>query len=598
MSTKTLRKRIALATVAALGAGVLSLVTTTTAHAAVATNPNVDPSSTAVNPAATDGALNIVAKTSVTGAITDANAGDSVAATSVGLLAVGDIASGHTAGTTQTATLLSSGTIQVYTSSTTDGAMISVSGGYIAKSNATAANSTATSVGISATASTTFWAQVKPTSGSTSMVITLNTKNGATGSELVTGAKSGVLAGQVTVSVVAASAGGVVSPANTGIYYEAPGGTATTAITADDTTSGVGTSDWATKQTAYVYAKDAYGVALASGLVQASATNGAYVGIASGATTSPSTSSAYVTAAPGGVIVTVAAPSTKPVSTVVTVSYNGTVLGTKSFTFTGEVAKVTLSGAANGKLGGNTSNTATIAFADAAGNAVYTTANTPAYGLIADGTNYGNIVTAVSMTTNPASGTPGVVKFTCSNVTGKAAIAVKYTNLSGSVISSNSLPVTCSGAATNYSASYDKSSYKPGDIATLTITFKDSTGALANDGDLPAQTTYGTVATAGTSATISGPSSTNHYSDVLSNGVLTYKYAVDANDGSFTNPVKFPDVDARAVAAGLSASTVAPTLVVSSGSTSLNDVLKGIVSLIASINKQIAALAKLVTKKK
>jgi len=34
MSTKTLRKRIALATVAALGAGVLSLVSTTTANAA------------------------------------------------------------------------------------------------------------------------------------------------------------------------------------------------------------------------------------------------------------------------------------------------------------------------------------------------------------------------------------------------------------------------------------------------------------------------------------------------------------------------------------------------------------------------------------
>jgi hypothetical protein len=40
------------------------------------------------------------------------------------------------------------------------------------------------------------------------------------------------------------------------------------------------------------------------------------------------------------------------------------------------------------------------------------------------------------------------------------------------------------------------------------------------------------------------------------------------------------------------------TYTIKSGQTSLNDVLKGIVSLIASINKQIAALAKLVTKKK
>jgi len=44
---------------------------------------------------------------------------------------------------------------------------------------------------------------------------------------------------------------------------------------------------------------------------------------------------------------------------------------------------------------------------------------------------------------------------------------------------------------------------------------------------------------------------------------------------------------------------VAQTLsyTIADGSTSLNDVLKGIVSLIASINKQIAALAKLVAKK-
>jgi len=186
------------------------------------------------------------------------------------------------------------------------------------------------------------------------------------------------------------------------------------------------------------------------------------------------------------------------------------------------------------------------------------------------------------------------------SINGSNTVISSNTTINGTntVINSNTLSVTCSGKPTNYTAAYDKSSYKPGDIATLTITFKDSKGNLANDNDLPALTTYGTVATAGTASTISGPSSTNHYSDVLSNGTLTYKYAVGTSDGAFTNPVKFADVDANAAAAGVTASTVAPTLNISSGATSLNDVLKGIVSLIASINKQIAALAKLVTKKK
>ena len=48
---------------------------------------------------------------------------------------------------------------------------------------------------------------------------------------------------------------------------------------------------------------------------------------------------------------------------------------------------------------------------------------------------------------------------------------------------------------------------------------------------------------------------------------------------------------------GVSGSAQTVAYSIADGSTSLNDVLKGIVSLIASINKQIAALAKLVSKK-
>jgi hypothetical protein len=58
--------------------------------------------------------------------------------------------------------------------------------------------------------------------------------------------------------------------------------------------------------------------------------------------------------------------------------------------------------------------------------------------------------------------------------------------------------------------------------------------------------------------------------------------------------VDFPNVDAAAKAASLTPGPVTATLTIADGSTSMTDVLKGIVSLIASINKQIAALAKLV----
>jgi len=611
MSTKTITKRVALATVVALGAGVLSLVSVTSANAALATGSAYATNSAAggTNSDNAAGVMNVATQQTLTGsAVLKAS---SVANYSSGLLAVGDIAGGSTAGTTQTATLLSTGAIVLYTStanSTANAVANFVVTGGIISATGTGDNAGASVINASSTIATFYGLNgpvevaVKPNSGATSFTVAEYNGTVATYSSSSATANasptSGTLVGFITVTVAASSVAGTVSAAKSAIYYEAPGAT-TQSLSADDQTSGVGSSDWATKQYANIAVADAYGAAIASttGLLQASATNGALVALTSSGAGTATQATAFLTGAtPNNSILTVKAPLSVPVSTVVTITYNGVLLGTKSFTFTGNVAKITLSGAVNGKSSWTTSNTASISFSDSAGNAVYLTgSNTPASGFTAD--NSGSIISATTLSTAPVSGTPGKISFTCTSTAGTTPLDVKYTNIDGTVVTSNSITVLCSGKATNYTAAYDKTSYQTGDVATLTITFKDSKGNLANDADLPALTTYGTVSTAGTSATISGPSSTNHYSDVLSNGTLVYKYAVGTNAGTFTNPVSFPDVDANAKAAGLSASSVAPSLVVASTGTSLNDVLKGIVSLIASINKQIAALAKLVTKK-
>jgi len=252
-----------------------------------------------------------------------------------------------------------------------------------------------------------------------------------------------------------------------------------------------------------------------------------------------------------------------------------------------------LSSAVNGKTSNSTGNTVNVSFADAAGNTVYPTA---AY-FTADAASYGGIVSGTSLSTVPSSTAVGKVTYTCGTVAGSTNLDVKYTNTDGTIITSNAVKVTCSGAPISYTAAYDKSTYKPGDIATLVITFKDSKGNLANDVDTLTAWTAANTATASTAGltVLTGPSIT----DASSNGVVKYTYSVGTTAGTFTNPVSFPYIDANAKAAGLTASgPVAVTLTIADGSTSLNDVLKGIVSLIASINKQIAALAKLVTKKK
>ena len=618
MSTKTISKRVALATVVALGAGVLSLVSVSSASAA----PNVA-AGTTQTAGTTAGTLNIATAANTTGTAT-ANSGTASGALSQGLLSVSDVAGTLIAGTTQTATLLNTGAIEVYTTGTSAKAtVISVVGGTISASLSSISadrtfNNNNTAVATTGTA--TMVVGIVPNAGVSSFTISAYNSSGAQADLLAT-PSSGSLFGQIVVSVATASTSGTVSLTNSKIYYNGltSGNSTTTGVTSQTTTVGVGTSDFATPQYASILPKDAYSVYLASGaLVQASATNGAYVALAANASTqataptSAGTSSTAFTTTYGGVGVGMAvgagALATTGGSTTVTVSVNGIAIGTISFTFTGKVAKVVLSAAGNGLNGGSgTGNSASVAFYDAAGNQIYWPAGaaTTAYpasltkdangGFKGFGTSLGAITWPSRVVATGAT-TGGSFLFGCvQNATDAAQL--DYSNADGSVIVSNSLPFTCSGAPYTYTAKLDKASYVPGDIATLSVTFKDSTGSLAADivaGATGAITTgTGTATTpviaGGQLTAVSAPTNT----DSTTNGVATYKFIVGSTAGSYSASVSFPTVNASNAYAA--AQTV--TYKIADGSTSLNDVLKGIVSLIASINKQIAALAKLVTKK-
>jgi len=609
MSTKTISKRVALATVVALGAGVLSLVSVSSASATANNAVGV------AGPTAVSGTLNVATINSATGQAVVASTGETDFST--GLLAMGDTV----AGTTQTATLLSTGTIVVYSAglgATTSTASFTVTGGTIVN---TYANGSATTV---LNASSTVFTQsnhasavsiaVKPNAGVSTVTIGLYNASvtGNTAAAANASPTSGTLNGQVVVSLATSSVSGVVSQTKSGVFYFAGG---SSGVTSDVTslTPAPGTSNWKTSQYASLVVKDAYSVAIAaSGFVAATATNGALVKLtASGsasATSATATSDYYATssgAGANGVSLTVTDPSNAPLSTTVTLSYNGVVIGTKSFTFLGDVAKVTLSSAGNGSTGQSTAvkgNSFTIAFADSAGNAVYpdgSTAYTQYIVKNANSAGTGLSFTASNITQWPNSTTAGAGTYGCGSVNVTGQLIVDYTNTAGSIITSNALPVSCSGAPVTYSAKLDKAKYAPGDIATLTVTFKDSTGALAADltAGQTGAITDGTTTTSVNVPSIAGSQLTSvvapSKSDSTTNGVATYKFIVGTTAGSYQAVVDFPRIDSATTPQ--SAQTVSYSVV--DGSTSLNDVLKGIVSLIASINKQIAALAKLVTKK-
>ena len=649
MSTKTISKRVALATVVALGAGVLSLVSVSSASAAA--GGNLAAGSTQTSDAAY-GTLNIATASSVTGTATPSVT--LASNTSVGLLSVSDIAGGLVAGTTQTATLLSTGTLTVY--SKTGGTAyytgsVVVTGGHIVNTvSDTTSNAPLQALNSSGTVYTdqsnstptaqAFAVSIQPNSGVSSFTVALYTQ---TGSSTLTAAAingnptAGTLAGYINVSVASASTAGTVSVTKSGVYFNAP--SSTTAVTSDSTATGTGTSAYNIVQNASIVIKDAYGSHLAAGtLVTATATNGAYVALsANGSTMSTASgsagtlSSSFTTTngtadASGNVGMTVGAPSNAPLTTVVTVQVGGVTVGTKAFTFTGKVAKVTLAGSGNGLTtdagtGSNAGNLLSVSYQDSAGNVVYpgyvagSNANT-------NSTSYpqtnikdagiSGLGVAVGTSTYPTPTATGTVGFSCGALNSTGQFLIDYVNADGSTVVSNTIPVTCSGAAYSYTAALDKSTYVPGDIATLTVTFKDSSGALAADKyATSAMTTLsGTVqssaitgissGTGGTAPKVtasqltatSGVTTAGATTDVTTDGVIKYVFIVGTTAGAYQAIVDFGQVDASGIGAP---QTVAYK--VADGSTSLNDVLKGIVSLIASINKQIAALAKLVTKK-
>ena len=638
MSTKTITKRVALATAVALGAGVLSLVSVTSASATnTSASANVAPSLSVVNPVATAGTLNIASTLAAVTALTGTASATDSANRSYGLLSVSDIAGGLVAGTTQTATLLANGQIAVYAGIAANAsqnnprqvAAFKVTGGTVSGAIGTATSqvaygSGATTVAVDSTTGGVAAVIVTPSAGVSSMTIQLYTGSGfaASGStwsaaigsaaDVIAAAASpatGTLEGQITVSIATASVSGTLSQTKSGVFYSTGAAAATSDISTPLTGQpAVGTSAWNVAQYASIVAKDAYGVAVASGVLTATATNGAYVSLNNSATAaSVGTSSSAFATGTNGATVTVAPSVSTASSTTVTVSYNGIVIGTKAFTFNGKVASVVLSAAGNGKIGGaatNLGNKMVLTFKDSAGTTLAIgdanqTGSYPANAVTKNtiaGTGIG-----LGAVTYPTSTAAGKVVFTCGSAVGvSGSMQVDYSNIDGTVVTSNTLPVSCSGAPFSYTAKLDKATYNPGDIATLTVTFKDSTGSLAAD----VYTMTGLVVDANSSAiatgsyipniigsnltNTSGSATTAGSSiDVTTNGVATYKFIVGTTSGSYQAIVAFGAVDVG--------TTVAYTI--ASSGTSLNDVLKGIVSLIASINKQIAALAKLVTKK-
>jgi len=426
-----------------------------------------------------------------------------------------------------------------------------------------------------------------------------------------------IRANTINVTIVASCVTATVSDADTTSQS-----TSLTCIAAGSVVRGADVTTFAAGNPACITAvtKNAYGVAVPSDTFTVTATNGALVNIDGSAIaltttdTKGSTSFDSVGATGDDVFVRVDAPSGAAMSTVVTISYAGQVVATKTLTWRGEATKINVLASSIGKTSGQGQIHYTLT--DAAGN--LTAGNVT--GLV---TSFGAQVTSTTDTTftgtatqptqatagktatfasaapvaaaingvaaNPVtSASYGILLFNCGSTSGSATITIRhYQPVTGAYIST---PVTvkCAGGVDTYTVSADKASYKVGEIATFTITAKDSSGNPVHD---YLSTNNAALAT-GTAAdisfgggTITKATSTSDPIGVFASqasGTAVYKAQL-TTAGSFNAVVNL---------GGSTTKTQTVSYTIADGAVSNAEVLAAIVKLIASINKQIKALQK------
>ena len=576
MSNKTLLKRISLGAVTALGAGLLSVVSIAPAHAV---------------------AGDIIAE------LTDATGVCSVSQSSAFLSNVGQPRS--TLAAPVSVTIAVGGTMGYSKPTVTDQWTTWSSNGVMTHATAGTLHSSYGVYAFNSGGSTSTQTLTANAAGA----FTIKSYNTAAPYSAVnTPASTSVQASVLNITVVATCASTGYSATysaiqTSGAYNGSPSNT-----TADVLVYAAGTKAYIN-----IVGKNGYNTALpASTVWAASATNGAKVSIGTSAAISASTTTdganSFTSAAAAGtnVSVRVGAPSGAALSTVVTVTADGAPVTTESITFQAAPEKLVLLGSTIGKISSASEGSFVFQLQDAAG--------TPVAGAAVTGVSstYGPVVTGVTIvkeattiasdmspggetvngvdlavasggTSGSSTSTNGTAKFACNAAAltpGTASIGLQFTHPITEATITTTISLKCAGGVSTYTISTDKAVYKIGDIMDITIT------ALASGSVAPNDFVFFTA----NELSVGGgtPVVNTATTDSFVAGVKKYKAQV-TTAGSFNVVLTH--------AGSTTKSATAPFTVSPASGTTNEDVLKAIVSLIASINKQIQALQKLILKR-
>jgi hypothetical protein len=628
MSKTTLRKRIALVAVSAITAGLLSVVNAPVASAARQTShTNIDG---ATNDATASGTLNgsmftsVVPSTGLTATVPSGGNGDG--ATQKGLLN-----KDSSSGTAQTATILAGGQVSFYAPVSTASAFSATGGSFSGADFITGTGETIVYNTNNSAVLLTSTNTVPPVATTVAVLWTAPTTVGTYTVSLLTGFIAGTtagssvaptidslpqtLSGNILVTVVATSAGGAWSASRSACQISTVGA----ALSYSSTPALDTTHTFINGESAYINydLNDAYTQNLAAGNITVTATNGALVAVATGTTTLAGTSSTAILAGSGDADIVRVSQGTAnaPVTTTVTIAYNGTTVCTKTITIRGAVAKLTvgnigtqaLSAASteNGqqwmyqKTGIYTAGQFTVVATDSAGNVVSTNSD---LGSFAAASGTGTQIPAITVNTRSSTANASSPLaynfggFTCGADAGQSNVTIRFTTTAtGAIVTSDPFVARCAGTASTYTVALDKASYLQGDVAKATVKFLDSKGNAANNMVAIGANSWVLPYMTAVDSTITATTGASATSVTAGDGSVVYTFTVGtttaAVGGTYTGVVSF-----SAPALGVNST---PTYKLSTGgdTTTNADVLKSIVALIASINKQIQALQKLILKR-
>ena len=603
MSIKTLRKRIALVAVSSLGVGLLSVVPANAFGAADAT-------------------LYIGTTASNTGA---ASASQTLSSTtSVGFVTLTSTPSGAptggysvTTGTAVTGVVLAGAQIPFQATgaaTSATGVSVVVTGGTLSSISADAPLSATAASTETVNGSATVAVSAQTGTSVTTMigVVTVNAAVGSTvtiasytgtGITGTTSATNGSLSGIFTFTVASASASGTYSATQSDIWTQpaVAKGTTSGSTNAYDSTAKI---DNGKVGVIWFDLEDAYTAAITTGTFAASATNGSYVNVVDAETTGDAyaATSAFDSTDPdvdgnGWVIVT-QPEANKAGSTTVTLSYNGAVVATKTLTWMGDIASIEIdTDNSNGIWSVNSGEDSAAnqlglyyKVKDAAGNLINVvntnkptlTGGTGAFVGASVTTSNATTITTLQTTSLGYGQTTLIIPDSTLRGTGTFKLRIK--NAAGANVDSAAVTMTVADEdLDSFSVSFDKASYAPGEIATLTVTGKDSGGRAIWDGYAAAGNSL--IAPSGFTAVGAACGTAK----VFVSGAFTCKFTAGNTGGSYGWSYDMTTATPQAAVVG--------TLSIKTSGVTNEEVLAAIVKLIASINKQIALLQKQLKKK-